>query len=345
MLLALPHGALLDLLKSDTLRVASENTVAYTIQAWAVYQQQQQQQQYDGSQGQQQQQQQQYPSLEQLRQLALQIRMQNCSQLYISTVMVHMPALAPCYTAAQWTNACALGLRSSGVPECRICFLEARKLRRLACEGCDVHQPHCEEHQLLCRHVPTVVVLDAWCASIRHRSIQHDAIALQWQLHASDLAACVDAALPQPYCTGEIIWPVYGPARVWAGRAFQFMAGFVATRSDAGCIVLHAELLEHGQAVCSCAARVTAQRARQGAAPAEHVGAGFEQDIELVPPRQVQLLAWDSLRDVMLGSVDMLGIGPLSSGLEAERQLRQAQLVHADGCLHLTLELTSPWVM
>jgi hypothetical protein len=81
MLLALPHGALLDLLKSDTLRVASENTVAYTIQAWAEYQQQQQQQrqrqqQGDGSQSEQQQ----YPSFEQLRQLALQIRMQHCSQ-------------------------------------------------------------------------------------------------------------------------------------------------------------------------------------------------------------------------------------------------------------------------
>jgi hypothetical protein len=149
MLLALPHGALLDLLKSDTLRVASENTVAYTNQAWADYQQQQQQH-GDGSESEQQQQQ--YPSREQLQQLALQIRMQHCSQLYISTVMVHMPALAPCFTAAEWANACALG-----------CSGDERG-------DSGAHQLQFGELELLQSYVPTVARFPAWRGSRRPTS-------------------------------------------------------------------------------------------------------------------------------------------------------------------------------
>jgi hypothetical protein len=176
-------------------------------------------------------------------------------------------------------------------------------------------------------------------------------ITLQWQLPASALAACVDAALQQQqqqppaegqqhYQPPKIIAPVHGPSRVWAGRQFQLIAGFA---DDS--IVLHVELLEHGEAVCSCDAIVAAERARQGAAPAENLGAGNADDIVVVPLTSVQLLWWGGERDLTFGSPDVFNIGSPSSELEAERKLRQAQLVHADGCLHLELKLTSPWVM
>jgi hypothetical protein len=224
-----------------------------------------------------------------------------------------------------------------------------------------VYKPRYEEQQLLHNHVPTIARFPEWLKECRYQSSQGD-IELQWQLPALDPAACVDAALQQQQQQQQqqqneglqrdrppkIISLVHGPSRVWAGRLFQFMAGFVDNS-----IVLHVEQPEHAEAVCSCSAVVKAERARQqgaAAAAAEFVVADDHDIIELVDIQLVQLWcsggSWsDANHDGLAFQYpDMFGTGSLSSGLEAERRLRQAQLVHADGCLHLTLRLADPWV-
>lgn len=59
-----------------------------------------------------------YPTREQLQQLAEQIRMTGCTQLYITTIMAHMPAIAPCFTASEWLFACGIAGRSVGNAYC-----------------------------------------------------------------------------------------------------------------------------------------------------------------------------------------------------------------------------------
>jgi hypothetical protein len=114
-------------------------------------------------------------------------------------------------------------------------------------------------------------------------------------------------------------------------------------------IVLHVELLEHGEAVCSCSAVVRAERAHQQGAAAQNVADDDEDSIELVTLQLVQLCcsgdSQSNACELAFGSSGQLfEIRSFSSGLEADRKLRQQQLVHADGCLHLKLRLAYPWV-
>jgi hypothetical protein len=88
-LLQLPQLALLHLLNNRQTRVASENTVIYVIQRWAVAQQQQ-------------------PSLLEMQQLCSSIRMGSCSVLYLSTVLAAWPLLGQCFTPQEHALACML---------------------------------------------------------------------------------------------------------------------------------------------------------------------------------------------------------------------------------------------
>jgi hypothetical protein len=76
-LLQLPQLALYQLLASRDTSVASEDTVIYVIQSWAVAQQQQ-------------------PTQQQMRQLCSTINLQNCSPMYLVSVLAAWPLVAQC---------------------------------------------------------------------------------------------------------------------------------------------------------------------------------------------------------------------------------------------------------
>jgi hypothetical protein len=82
-LLGLPFAALLQLLQHADTRVATENTVVYTIEAW-----------YKGK-----------PagacSLEQLEQLLHLVRVRHCTQYYAGTVMPQMPVVQRCFDSSE----------------------------------------------------------------------------------------------------------------------------------------------------------------------------------------------------------------------------------------------------
>jgi hypothetical protein len=364
-LLALPHGALLDLLRSDTLRVATENTVAFTIQAWADHQQQQhqlqqyqqQQQQQEQRQQQQQpndasqqqllptqppqqqlqqqqqdgvedtdQQQQRYPSLEQRQQLAQQIRMQHCSQLYISTVMVHMPALVHCFTAAEWLHASALAQRTSGNPHCSECFSQLGHTS--PCYNCGRNSAHSMQTDLLLAG-ETAARFPAWSKPARLSSVLQQLI-IRWKLPAAELAACLDGVLQQIVAHSLLS----GPTAVWAGRCFGVAAGAYAKHGEDGRIaVIGAALQGPRSSVCSINVQISAAQRSDG----DQVGA-----LVRLVQTQAELRANHNAR---MFPDALAAVGRVSSGLELERKLREQQLVHADGCLHLELQLSSPAVM
>lgn len=82
-LLALPAAALKQLLQHDDTRVASENTVAYTVQRWYEAQQDLKAE-----------------AAEQLGLMQL-VRMRWCTHLYVSTVMAQSALFCACFSQAQ----------------------------------------------------------------------------------------------------------------------------------------------------------------------------------------------------------------------------------------------------
>jgi hypothetical protein len=174
LLLALPHGALLSLLQDNETSVVSEHTIAYTIQAWADHQKQQQQR---------------YPSLEQLQQLVHQIRMWHCSQLYISTVMVEMPAIEPCFTKAEWVRICAISRRSSGNQECKYCFNPGE-----TCLECGYNSADATEMDWMLED-ELVTKYPAWRLMPRARPLPPaDEVEVAWAVPVNALANMVDLA-------------------------------------------------------------------------------------------------------------------------------------------------------
>jgi hypothetical protein len=82
-LLQLPFRALLQLLQHDDTKVASENTVVYTVQQWYQHQPEAQR------------------SEEQLKQLLQQVRMRHCTSLFVSTVMTQCPLVCSCFSTQE----------------------------------------------------------------------------------------------------------------------------------------------------------------------------------------------------------------------------------------------------
>jgi hypothetical protein len=82
-LLQLPFCALLQLLQHNQTRVASENTVVFTVQQW--YQQQPARQRQQG----------------QLQQLLQEVRIRHCTPYYVSTVMTQCPLVSSCFSTLE----------------------------------------------------------------------------------------------------------------------------------------------------------------------------------------------------------------------------------------------------
>ncbi|WIA40918.1 hypothetical protein OEZ86_004578 [Tetradesmus obliquus] len=100
LLLGLPQPALLQLLQDDDTRVASENTVFFTISQWCRQQQQPAQQQ--------QQQQQEAVAMSAKHDLLQLVRMQHCTGLYATAVVARTRLAQSLFSAAEIAEACVL---------------------------------------------------------------------------------------------------------------------------------------------------------------------------------------------------------------------------------------------
>jgi hypothetical protein len=306
LLLAQPHGALLSLLQDNHTSLASEHTIAYTIQAWADHQKQQQQQ---------------YPSLEQLQQLVHQIRMRHCSQLYISTVMIEMPAIEPCFTKAEWLRACAIGRRSVGCRDCKNCIGRGE-----TCLECGYGPGYASETDWILGNPEDHLVAKyaAWKLMPRPRSLQHaDAVEVDWEVMVNALADMVDLANARDHDDDEPRL-LRGPFEIWAGRDIQIVAG--AGFADSCCTGFVLQGPSSG--VCAAACEVTMKVAPDGVMGPEGC------DLRVVSP-SMRLRA-----DFFVGGLDkVFQCGVVSSGLEAHRKLRRLGMVQDDECLHMRFKL------
>lgn len=158
-LLALPHAALKQLLEDPGTRVASEHTVFHVIGAWFTHQQQQQHE----------------LSSEEVCGLLQAIRMQHCSQLYISTAMANSPLMAQCFTPAEIAVAVAMGF--AGVETAN-------------------------QHRGLINSSPVVAKYPAWTAQKRPASAT-TAKEMQWLVPLPQLKQLFEQHLQQPASSRE----------------------------------------------------------------------------------------------------------------------------------------------
>jgi hypothetical protein len=215
-LLQLPQLALLHLLNNRQTCVASENTVIYVIQSWALAQQQQ-------------------PSLLEMQQLCSLIRIGNCSALYLSAVLGAWPLLAQCFSPQEHALACMLASSNRATQQQKLpAILQAAEQSRV--HNARMARLELQQTQMMLEGNSIIRSRPVWLQSARPGAAEEYNVEFEIQVSwvedlVNDALAKARAAAAAAVEGEEFEETLQWQVPSWKGRSYAF--GFLAVASTA----------------------------------------------------------------------------------------------------------------